>query len=229
MRISITGILDDGTPLTPGVPTDPRRNLDVHRGGDLELVVAVVTPSGIAVPLTGDGTELLLTVKRTPDEHPPRIVKAASLSGNVGTFLVQPGDTRRMDPGLYGWDVWLTKDGLRNPVIPLSPWNLQASNAAVPAQPPPPIVTVTEGDTDPTVLRFAPLDITGWAVDLLVGTPTPAVIAASIPVGTDGLAYADTSSLPVGKWAAAIRRTNLVPTTKTSGTFILEVLAPPAP
>jgi len=229
MKISITGVLDDSSPYVPGVPTNPRRNLEVPRGTDLELVVSVVTPSNVPVLLTGDGTELLLTVKKSPAEHPPRIVKAASLSGNVGTFLIQPGDTRRMDPGLYGWDVWLTKDGLRNPVVPLSPFSLQAVNAAVPAQPPPPIISVTEGDTDPTVLDFAPQDITGWTVELLVGTPTPVVLTATIPVGTDGLALVNTSTLPVGKWAAAVKRTNLVPTTKTSDTFILEVLVPPAP
>lgn len=221
-------MLEDGSPRVAGVPINPRRNLDVPRGGDIELVVSVVTPLGTPVNLGGAGTELLLTIKKRPQEN-PRIVKSASLVGNKGTFLIQPGDTRRLQPGLFSWDVWLTKDGLRDPVVPLSPFQLQAANAAVPATPPPETVTITAGDTDPFVIDLSPINITGWTVELIVVTePTSTVIVATIPVGTDGLANADVSALPVGQFAAHIRTTDLVPETKTSQpAFILNVLAAP--
>ena len=229
MKVALTGVLDDGTPFAPGVPTNPRANLNVPRGVDLDLEIRVVTPSGASVSLVGAGVELLFTVKKRPEEYPPRIIKTATLAGTTGTVRLEPGDTRRLQPGLFGYDVWLTKDGRRNPVIPLSPFQLQASAAAVPAQPPPPVVQVTEGDTDPFVITFAPTDITGWLVELQVATDPATILVASIPVGTDGLAYVNTSGLHVGRWGASVRRTNLVPNTKTTETFILEVLASIAP
>jgi hypothetical protein len=230
MKKSLVGVLNDGTPFVSGVPTNPRANLNVPHGADLDIEVTVITPQGVPVPLAGDGTELLLTVKKRSDQHPPSLVKGSySVSGNVALFKLQPGDTRRLEAGLYSYDVWLTKDGLRDPVIPLSPLNLQAANAYIPAQPPPEVVTVVEGDTDPTIIDFSPLDISGWTVEMLVGTDPAATLTATIPVGTDGLAYVNTSTIPVGKWAATIRRTNLVPTVKTSDTFILEVVAAIAP
>ena len=125
-------MLEDGTPRRPGVPVNPRRNLNVPRGVDLTLEVTVVTPIGIPVNLDGVDTELLLTVKKRSRNSSPDILKTASLSGNVGTFLIVPADTRRLIPGLFSWDVWLTKNSKRDPVIPLSPLQLQAANAKVP-------------------------------------------------------------------------------------------------
>jgi len=224
MIVRVTGVLQDGTPLRPGVPTNPRAAVSVPRGSDVQIVVTIVTPGNVAVPLTGDGTEVLLTVKKRPDDGRPEFVKAASVSGNVATFLIQPGDTRWMDPGLYGWDVWLTKDGLRDAVVPLSPFILEEANQTPPAQPPPPIVSVVEGDTDPSVIDMSPTDITGWSIVVNVATePTPTQIVASIPVGTDGFAYFDTSVLPPGKWGAEVESTDTTPTTKTSPVFIISV------
>ena len=221
MRVALTGVLEDGTPRRAGVPVNPRTTLNVPQGVDLELVVDVVTSSGVGVNLEVEGTELLLTVKRRPSESTPRIVRKASLAGRRGTFLVEPGATRRLLPGLFSFDVWLTKNGLRNPVIPLSPFNLQAANAAVPAQPPPPVVEVVENDTDPLVLDFTPTVITGQTINLNVATePTATVLAATIITATT--ANVDTSGLPVGRFAAEIEN---VTTGKTSDVFILDVRA----
>lgn len=132
MRIVVTGVLEDGTPRSAGVPTNSRHNLNVQRGGDLALEVHVVTPLGTAVPLGGAGTTLIFTAKKRPEQSPPSIVKTATLAGNVGTFLITPADTKRLQPGLYSWDVWLTKGGLRDAVVPLSPLQLQASSGKIP-------------------------------------------------------------------------------------------------
>lgn len=123
-------MLDDGTPLRPGVPANPRRNINLAQGADLELRVDVVTPLGTPVRLAGGSA--VLTVKRRPDER-PRIEKTVgTFVGNRATFLIAPADTKRLQPGLFSWDVWLTLSGKRDPVVPLSPWNLQASNARIP-------------------------------------------------------------------------------------------------
>ena len=140
MRIELTGVLEDGTPRRAGVPTDARANINFLKGSDAEIIVTVVTPGGDPVDLTGAFTEILLTVKKRPEEDPPRIARAASsVAGNRATFIFVPADTRRLDAGLYTYDVWLTKGGARNSVIPLSPFQLLDTAAAVPftGAPPP--------------------------------------------------------------------------------------------
>ncbi len=101
------------------------------RGVDLELVVIVVTPLGVAVNLEDGSTTMLFTLKRRSQEG-ARITKTATKSGNRATFLITPADTKRLQPGLFSWDVLLTKGGLRDAVIPLSPFKLLAANAAIP-------------------------------------------------------------------------------------------------
>lgn len=132
MRILLTGVLEDGTPRREGVPIDPRANVSITKGANVEIVVTVVTPGGEPVKLTGTGTELLLTVKKRPTEA-ATISRLAVSEGNVGTFTLVPTDTRTQIAGLYGYDVWLTKDGERDVVVPLSPFNLLEANAAIPA------------------------------------------------------------------------------------------------
>jgi len=132
MKIFLTGVLDDGTPFQTGVPTNPRRNINVAQGTTLIIEVIVVTPLGSAVTFnTGGGDSLILTVKRRPNEN-PSIEKTATIVGNKGTFTIDPADTKRLVPGLFSWDVWATISSARDPVIPLSPWNLQFSNAKIP-------------------------------------------------------------------------------------------------
>ena len=132
MRIFLTGVVEDGTTRREGVPIDPRASLSVTKGSNVEIVVAVVTPGGEPVKLTGVGTELLLTVKKRPTET-ATISRLAISEGNIGTFTLVPTDTRTQTAGLYGYDVWLTKDGKRDVVVPLSPFNLLEANAAIPA------------------------------------------------------------------------------------------------
>ena len=131
MRIEVTGVLEDGTPRRAGVPINPRTTLSVPRGVDLELVVTVVTPLGAAVNLEDGSTSVVFTLKRRSQEE-ARITKTAAKSGNRATFLITPAELKRLQPGLFSWDVLLTKGGLRDAVIPLSPFKLQASNAAIP-------------------------------------------------------------------------------------------------
>lgn len=126
MRISLVGVLEDGTPRRAGVPVNPRASLSIVKGSDVDLMVTVVTPAGTPVSL-GGSDELLLTVKKRPTDS-LRLSLTATIAGNIGTFAITPTDTRRLDPGLFGYDVWLTKDNKRDPVIPLSPFELLATN-----------------------------------------------------------------------------------------------------
>ncbi len=127
MKVFLTGVLEDGTPRRPGVPANPRTNLDVPQGVDLEIVVMVITPQSIAVNL-GVSDVLTLTVKKRPEDN-QKVQKVATKSGNIGTFTLVPNDTKALPLGLYSFDVLLEKDSKKDVVVPLSPFNLQASNA----------------------------------------------------------------------------------------------------
>lgn len=131
MKIALVGVLEDGTPRRAGVPIDSRANLSIVKGTDVDIEVSVVTPSGSAVGMTGSD-ELLMTIKRRPQDGSPKLSLTGTLSGNKGTFSITPNDTRRFQPGLLGYDVWLTKGSKRDPVIPLSPLTLLASNVPRP-------------------------------------------------------------------------------------------------
>ncbi len=128
MKVFLTGVLEDGTPRVAGVPDNPRTNLDVPQGVDLEIVVMVVTPQSVAVNLAAADV-LTLTVKRRPEDN-QKVQKVATKSGNIGTFALAPNDTKALPLGLYSYDVLLEKDSKKDVVVPLSPFNLQASNAA---------------------------------------------------------------------------------------------------
>ena len=113
MQVSLTAILNDGSPRRAGVPSDPRTTLSIPQGSDVTLKVSVVTPFGSPVDLSLPGTEMLLTIKKNPKlfwDSWPRITKKATLgSGGVGVFQLEPGDWYNWAAGLYAWDVWLTK------------------------------------------------------------------------------------------------------------------------
>ena len=221
MRVELTGVLDDGT---SSVPVNARRTLNMSRGTDLQLDVRVVTPSGSAVVLNAPGDELLLTVKKRPQAD-PSIVKKAVLTSGIGVFTLGPGDTQRLVPGIFGYDVWLTKDGARDPVIPLSPFNLLASAAAVPSAPPPLVDNKVEDDTEPTFLEFG-IDITGFSINYQINySPTPLVKAAVITNALGGLAQVNrqVGDLRVGRFGFEIEITTPGPIVQTSDVGIINI------
>lgn len=227
MKINLVGVLEDGSPRQGGVPDNPRTTLEIPKGSSVELVTRVITPAGVPVSLNGDGTELLLTIRRKPD-HDPKIVRKAVIAGGQGTFVLEPGDTRLWNPGLYGWDVWLTKNGERNAVIPLSPFKLLASAASTPAAPPPQVLELVEGDTDPTILDFSGADITDWQIEIHIGYRTGALIrAADIIDGPDGIAQVQwqPGDLMAGRWSGEVQVTKPGPAVKTSQVFIFYIRA----
>ena len=226
MKITLTGLLDNGAPRRPGV-VDPRRTVSFPRGSDVRLVVSVITPSGTPVPLSGAGVELLLSVKRRATEYPPRLVKKAVLSASSGEFTFGPGDTRWMQAGQWVYDIWLTKDGERNAVVPTAPFLLTESVAAIPSAPPPPILQFVGNDTEPLVLDFSGVDITGWAISVHLGYLTPLVKTAVLTDPLHGVAevYWLPGDLIVGRWACEIQTTRPGPFVQTTDVFIADIRA----
>ena len=51
------------------------------------------------------------------------------------------------------------------------------------------LLDLVEGDTEPFIINFPGVDITGWAIELHLGYPTPLVkVAAIVVTGPDGRA-----------------------------------------
>lgn len=131
MIIHLSGLLDDGAPLAAGVAANPRRAVSVVRGQDVTIAVTVTTPQGEPVDVSSPAA-LVLTVKKRPQDYQAVATKAATVAAGVASFALTPADFKNESPGLFVYDVWLTKSGARNPVVPLSPLHLEAAATAVP-------------------------------------------------------------------------------------------------
>lgn len=129
--VELVGVVDNGTAVAPGVPTNPRKPISHTRGGSLTVRVTVVGSDGSMVTLTG--ATLALTIKKKPSDYVPDISKTgANYGGAYSEFSLTPADTKNLEPGLYAYDVWLSKDGQRTPVVPASPFWLEPTVANVP-------------------------------------------------------------------------------------------------
>ena len=124
MTYTLTGLFDDGSTQASSLPTNARTTLQVPLGVNATIAVQVLTPSGGVYPI-GAAT-LVLTVKKKALED-NKIQKTAVIAGNIATFTIVPADTKNLLPGAYIYDVWMTLGGLRNPVVPLSPFVLLSS------------------------------------------------------------------------------------------------------
>lgn len=226
MIFDLTGVLEDGTPLRPGVPENTRAHLKIPLGADVTIRVRVIYPSGAPVDLNLEGTGMLLTVKRRPNEDPPRIVKGAAIAQGIGIFTLQPGDMYSLTPGLYGYDVWLTIDGKREPIIPLSPLTFLTAAAQVPWSPPPPTINLVENDTDPLILDFSGIDINGYTITVHIGyETTPLVRTAVLTDPGNGIAEVQwlAGDLQPGVFTGEIQAIKPDLTVKTSDLFVFDI------
>lgn len=124
----MVGVKDDGGALGPLVPANPRRALRAYQGSGLLVRMAVVTPNGVAVDLTGSTNHLTIK-KRTMDDE--------TVIGATGTILTAVGEgrvdflvtgvsTRERDPGRYVFDVWhLDSLGDAWVLVPTSPFLIE--------------------------------------------------------------------------------------------------------
>lgn len=123
MVIDLTGVLENGTPRSTGVPENPRLALSFPIGSSVTLRLRVVLPSGQSAPA---GT-VTWTLKKKPDDANKVFAKTATLAAGAASFSVLPADTKRFSAGLYVYDVWHEAAGVRNAVVPLSPFRLEAA------------------------------------------------------------------------------------------------------
>ena len=84
MKISLTGVLENGTPRVPGVIIDTRTTLEIPIGIDVQIHARIIYPNGSAVELTESGTSMIFTVKKFASDAYVRLSKTATISAGVG-------------------------------------------------------------------------------------------------------------------------------------------------
>lgn len=117
--IPLLGVVNDGRKFSGSVPQYNAQQVDVPAGVSCTLNVEVVYPDGSPAAIEG---AYILTVKRTPFALtvPLGFIKSGTRAGNVVSFTFGPTDTAGMAPRRYIYDVWVTADGDRTNLIPVS-------------------------------------------------------------------------------------------------------------
>lgn len=122
MAVELCGIVQDGGRRAGDVPDNPRITLRLVRGAVAEVRVRVLGVSGASVDLTG--STVTLTVRGTGcDGAFLRKTAAAGGLDGLAVFSLSSGDTTKLVPGRYVYDVWVDD----SPVIPTSPLLLEPS------------------------------------------------------------------------------------------------------
>jgi hypothetical protein len=121
--VNLLAILEDGTNPGLAVPISAAKAVIIPAGSDVAFNVTVVTRSGSPVSLQGGGTEVEMAVRKRPDfgyAFSPQPLVATNLQANTCVLTIPAIKTQNLPPGQYVYDVWLTKSGARNQVVPLS-------------------------------------------------------------------------------------------------------------
>ena len=131
MVIDLLGVVEDGSPSDPSVPSNPRRAVSVVFGESVVIRLNVVTRSGQAYDLAG--TTITLRIKRAP-YHEPVIERGATVPGSDShaEIVIAPSDysqIRQAGERLI-YDIFLVDGTDRFPILPLAHWTVEAATAA---------------------------------------------------------------------------------------------------
>lgn len=138
MIVFLTGVLVTQQEPRSGVPRNASAALSFPLGADVTVKLRVVDSVGAPVTLTG-GVTGVLTIKRRPGD----VEKILSVAGNVpagqeaGTmdFAISAAAQKTafaLGPGQVFYDVWITRAGQRDAVIPVSPLYVTPAVAPIP-------------------------------------------------------------------------------------------------
>jgi hypothetical protein len=78
MLLDVTGVLFDGSPLRPGVPSNARVPIRMQRGTSVTIRLKVINAAGQQVDLTQSGRSIVFAVKKKPTDNPPAIAKTVT-------------------------------------------------------------------------------------------------------------------------------------------------------
>jgi hypothetical protein len=130
MLLTLTGVLEDGTPRADNIPVNPRWALSFPIGTNLTLRLTIYTPDGNTVPLSTNSCTW--TLKKSPADGTSIFAKTGLANGASIDFTLLPADTKQLSSGIYVYDIWYSATGVRNSVVPLSPLYLEAIAANTP-------------------------------------------------------------------------------------------------
>lgn len=123
--VYLTGVLDDGTPLSPDVPANPRVELALTKGSSNQVVLRVVNPSGVPMPPVGT---LTLSVAQKPGDLPLLVQLTGTWTPMLGPGTAVFGWSKTMMTdvawGRYLYDIRLSNGEDVNFVVPASPFRL---------------------------------------------------------------------------------------------------------
>jgi len=126
------GIYESGFDRAPWLPVDARVTLELYRSVDYYIPMRIVNSQGLPVDLTGSTTTVTMTIKKRVMDHAAIYRSAITLTpgqAGKGYFYLAASVLDFVLDGKYLWEVMLELDGLRSPVIPLSPCILQPSGS----------------------------------------------------------------------------------------------------
>lgn len=137
MQVNLIGVIENGLVPSMSVPANPRVAIRTVRGSDLLVRLQIYYRSGGVVDLSTGSPALVLTVRKKTTDTQWVISRAgvvADARQGVVTFAILPSDTRgaTVTPGTYAYDVWLLQAGVRNAVLPMSPFIIESSVAGIP-------------------------------------------------------------------------------------------------
>lgn len=141
MILFLSGVLVTQADPAPGVARNPRKALSFPLGADVTVRLQVVDSSGAPVPLDGAGTSAVLTIKRAPSAVDKLLSVPGELPGPldpdvVGVMMFQITALAQRSafvegPGQVCYDVWLTRSGRRDAVVPVSPMYVEPGVADI--------------------------------------------------------------------------------------------------
>lgn len=127
MQVDLVGIVENGAVPDPALPQSAAQPIRAAKGQTVSVRIQVLTRSGQPVDLSGVGTTLTLTLKRKSSDqvYVTRVALTPTDAGNgmaAGTVLGAATVPREFGAGLYVYDVWLSRAGQYDEVVPLSAW-----------------------------------------------------------------------------------------------------------
>jgi len=122
----LTCVLDNGSDRSLSVPANPRQALRMTQGSTMLLILKVVHNDGTPVALTAAP---VFAIKKTGRQDQADVLLTSTLAPirgvNYAVVTIDATATKYMEPGRFVYDVWLTQDGSRDPIIPYSQFVLE--------------------------------------------------------------------------------------------------------
>jgi hypothetical protein len=124
MRVSLVGVVEDGTSRSEAIPRSRACPLRVPWGEALDVVLSVVGENGAPRDLSTGTPTFSLSIAKKPG-NPVLLSKAGaalpSVASNAVLFTVAAADYAKLfEPGSFVFDVWMTQASARLSLVPTS-------------------------------------------------------------------------------------------------------------